>query len=115
MEKFIYKLLRCEEWENAKAAGVFAGSPDDLRDGYLHFSAAHQVRTTFDKYFSGGHNPVLAAVDPAILGAALKWEVSRGGDRFPHLYAALKLSDVHAVFEIGKDASGQPIFPPEIP
>ena len=115
MSVFIYKLFRPQEWKAAKTAGEFRGSPDDLRDGFIHLSAAHQVRTTFDKYFSKEYNLVLAAIDAGCLGEALKWEVSRGGEKFPHLYGVLKGADVRATFEIRRDASGRPIFPPEIP
>jgi uncharacterized protein (DUF952 family) len=115
MRNFIYKLFRSQEWQAAKNAGEFRGSPDDLRDGFIHFSAAHQVRTTFDKYFPDQYNPILAAVDASRLGEALKWEMSRGGEKFPHLYGVLKLSHVRETFEIRRDASGRPIFPPEIP
>lgn len=111
----IFKLFRNQEWNSAKSAGVFAGSSDDLRDGYLHFSTASQVRTTYDRYFAQEHNPILAAVDSHALGEALKWEVSRGGEKFPHLYRALKLAEVHSVFEIRRDENGCPIFPLEIP
>jgi uncharacterized protein (DUF952 family) len=115
MRVFIYKLLRSREWEATKKAEEFRGSPDDLRDGFIHLSAAHQVRTTFDKYFSDEYNPILAAVDASRLGDALKWEVSRGGEKFPHLYGMLKRADMRETFEIRRDASGRPIFPPEIP
>jgi uncharacterized protein (DUF952 family) len=115
MSEFIYKLFRAEEWRQAEKAKEFAGSADDLRDGFIHFSAASQLSTTFDKYFATEHNPILAAVDAGILGEALKWEVSRGGQKFPHLYGVLRLSDVHSIVEIRRDADGRPIFPPEIP
>ncbi len=115
MEKFIYKLFRRGEWEEAKKTGILLGSPHDRRDGYIHFSAAHQVRTTFDKYFAGEDRPILAAIAAADAGEDLKWEVSRGGDKFPHLYGALDLKLVRATFEIARDAVGAPIFPPEIP
>jgi uncharacterized protein (DUF952 family) len=115
MENFIYKLFRRGEWEEAQKTGIFAGSPDDRRDGFIHLSAAHQVRTTFDKYFASEDKPLLAAITAADAGDFLKWEVSRGGDKFPHLYGVLALGQVHAVFEIARDASGRPVFPPEIP
>lgn len=115
MEKFIYKLFRRGEWDEAEKTGIFLGSPHDRRDGYIHFSDAHQVRTTFDKYFAGEDRPILAAIAAADAGKDLKWEVSRGGDKFPHLYGALDLKLVRAVHEIVRDASGSPIFPPEIP
>jgi uncharacterized protein (DUF952 family) len=115
MKNFIYKLFRRGEWAEAKKAGIFLGSPHDRRDGYIHFSDAHQVRTTFSKYFAGEDRPILAAIAAADAGENLKWEVSRGGDKFPHLYGPLNLKSVRAVFEIVRDAAGSPIFPPEIP
>jgi uncharacterized protein (DUF952 family) len=114
MTELIFKLFRNQEWRTAKSAGVFAGSSDDLRDGFLHFSTASQVRTTYDRYFSHEHNPILAAVDARALGEALKWEISRGGETFPHLYRALNVSEVHSACEIARDTNGRPIFPPEI-
>ena len=115
MENFIYKLFRRGEWEEAKKTGIFLGSPDDRRDGFIHLSAAHQVRTTFDKYFVAEDKPILAAIATADTGENVKWEVSRGGDKFPHLYGALPLKHIRACFEIVRDAAGTPIFPPEIP
>ena len=111
---YIYKLLRAGEWDTLRQSGKLDGSPDDLRDGFIHFSAVDQLKTTFDKYFSDVHNPTLVAVDPAGLGPALKWEISRGGKAFPHLYRALLITEVHASFAIRKDVDGRPIFPPEI-
>jgi uncharacterized protein (DUF952 family) len=94
---------------------VFAGSWDDRRDGYLHFSTAHQLRTTYDKHFSAYNRILLVIVEVAALGNGLKWEVSRGGETFPHFYGALRLSDVRAVLPIEAGPGGQPLFPPEIP
>ncbi len=110
----IYKIFRKAEWQVAESAGMFFGSPDDLRDGFIHFSASHQVRTTCNRYFSNENNLVLAAVDPARLDG-LKWEVSRGGEKFPHLYGPLKLSAVRTVTDIRRGPDGELIFPPEIP
>ena len=109
----IYKIMRKKEWDEAKASGVFKGSPDDLRDGFIHFSAAHQVRATFDKHFAGETDLLLVSVDPASLGDQLRWEVSRGGAKFPHLYGELPLRAATSVIEIRRDA--WPILPPEIP
>lgn len=85
----IYKIVTRDQWDHALRDGIFQGAPVDLADGYIHFSAAHQVRETAAKHFAGQANLLLVAVDPAPLGDALRWEVSRGGDRFPHLYGAL--------------------------
>ena len=110
----IYKILRKSEWIEAEKTGLFAGSPDDFRDGYLHFSKADQVITTFDKYFAKELNLLLLSVDPTRLGPRLRWEVSRNGDRFPHFYGELPLELVQSVIEIGRGPDGRPIFPPEI-
>lgn len=90
----IYKICRLDEWAEAERAGVFRGSPDDKRDGFIHFSTAVQIPETVEKYFAGESDLVLVAVDAAKLGAALKWEPSRGGALFPHLYGDLSLTAV---------------------
>lgn len=90
----IYKILRRPEWDAFKSAGQTLGAPVDLADGYIHFSAAPQLAETAAKYFGSESDLVLVAFDADRLGAALKWEVSRGGALFPHLYRALALSEV---------------------
>src|SRR5690606_32720760 len=85
----IYKLLSVEEWRTAKTAGVFRGSAVDLADGYVHFSTAEQVVETAARHFAGRLGLVLLTVDPQLLGDELRWELSRGGALFPHLYADL--------------------------
>jgi uncharacterized protein (DUF952 family) len=90
----IYKILRADEWREAERDGVFRGSPDDRRDGFIHFSTAEQAAGTFEKYFAGQSGLMVTAVDADTLGAALKWEASRGGALFPHLYGDLPLSAV---------------------
>lgn len=90
----IYKIFRAAEWAEAQAQGAFAGSPDDLRDGFIHFSTAEQLEGTAARHFAGADGLVLAAVDGARLGEALRWEESRGGKLFPHLYAGLPLEAV---------------------
>ncbi len=95
------------------ASGTFAGSPDDRRDGFIHLSAANQVRGTFEKYFASGPEPVLVAFDAERFGPALKWEVSRGGELFPHLYGILDISTAIATSHIRRE-HGVPVFPAEI-
>jgi uncharacterized protein (DUF952 family) len=90
----IYKICRHGEWSVAERERVFRGSPDDLRDGFIHFSTAEQTPGTFEKYFAGETGLVLVAVDTRALGTALKWEPSRGGALFPHLYGDLTLDAV---------------------
>ena len=111
----IYKLTRQAEWEKAQKTGVFYGYPDDLRDGFIHFSTAGQLRATAEKHFRGQNDLLLLAVEPDVLGSSLKWEVSRGGEKFPHLYAELTLDTITRVEPLARDASGALIFPSEIP
>ena len=90
----IYKILRAEEWEALRNTGELAGSPVDLADGFIHFSTAAQAAETARRHFDGAEGLRLAAVDDAQLGDALRWEPSRGGDLFPHLYRPLRLKDL---------------------
>ena len=90
----IYKILRGPEWAQLRAAGESAGAPIDLADGYVHFSTAEQAAETAAKHFAGAEGLMLVAVAVDRLGEALKWEVSRGGALFPHLYREMRLSDV---------------------
>jgi len=90
----IYKICSRTEWDAAEAQGQFLGSAVDLRDGFIHFSAAAQLAETAVKHFAGQSDLVLIAIDAGSLGAALKWERSRNNDLFPHLYGALPLAAV---------------------
>ena len=90
----IFKIVGADEWRRAEAHGEFAGSAVDLRDGFIHFSDAQQAPATAAQWFAGRDDLMLVAVDAMALGASLKWETSRGGALFPHLYAALPLSAV---------------------
>ncbi len=90
----IFKIVGVEEWRAAEAAGVFAGAAGDRADGYIHFSTAAQTPETAAKWFAGRGDLVLAAVDADALGPALRWEPSRGGALFPHLYGPLALDAV---------------------
>ncbi|GAA1814464.1 DUF952 domain-containing protein [Luedemannella flava] len=96
----IYKLLTAAEWAAAVEAGQFDGSAVDRQDGYVHFSTAEQVVETARRYFTGVTDLTMLAVDPEPLGEALRWEPSRGGDLFPHLYAPLPVSAVTAVLPL---------------
>lgn len=110
----IYKIFRPAEWAALRAEGRTQGAPIDVADGYIHFSSAGQVAETAARHFAGEARIVLAAVDPAPLGDALRWEVSRGGADFPHLYRALELSDVASHAEITRDAGGRFAFPEDL-
>ena len=96
----IFKIATRAQWEAAEAAGTFAGAPVDLRDGYIHFSTAEQLDDTLAKHFAGQHDLLLIAVEAEALGEALRWEVSRGGALFPHLYAPLPVAAAVRVTEI---------------
>ena len=89
MPQIIYKILPEALWRAAEAAGRFDGAPVDVEDGFIHFSTASQVRDTAARHFAGQSGLVLVAVEAGRLGEALKWEPSRGGALFPHLYASL--------------------------
>ncbi|MDE0588793.1 DUF952 domain-containing protein [Halocynthiibacter sp. C4] len=110
----IYKVFRVREWNALAGTGETVGAPIDRSDGFIHFSTAEQLRETVAKHFADIPGLVLAAVDTESLGDDLKWEVSRGGDKFPHLYRKLKLSEVvhHAPL---KELDGVHLFPDEIP
>jgi uncharacterized protein (DUF952 family) len=90
----IIKLLRAAEWAVFQADGVFAGSADDLRDGYIHLSTPEQAPMTRAKWFAGEAGVMALTVDAEALAADLKWEESRGGQLFPHLYRPLRLYEV---------------------
>src|SRR5215467_10809992 len=111
MTQLIYKILSAAEWQAAERVGVFKGAGIDINDGFIHFSTAEQAAETASKHFTGQTGLVLVAVDADKLGAALKWEVSRGGQLFPHLYASLVTRDVTWVKPLPLDASGRHSFP----
>lgn len=90
----IYKIFRTEEWTALRAEGVSHGAPIDVSDGFIHFSTPEQAPETAAKHFAGEADLMLVAVDTERLGDALKWEVSRGGAEFPHLYRPLRIEDV---------------------
>ncbi|MBO6814192.1 MAG: DUF952 domain-containing protein [Rhizobiaceae bacterium] len=107
----IYKIVTREEWVEASAAGVFTGAPIDHQDGYIHFSTAGQVRETAAKHFHGRNNLLLVTVNADTLGTDLKWESSRGGDLFPHLYSELPVSLATAVQPLEDRPDGSHKFP----
>lgn len=90
----IYKILRPEEWALLQAQGETPGAPIDVADGYVHLSTAQQAAETLAKHFSGADGLICLALEDDALGDALKWEPSRGGALFPHLYGPLRLADV---------------------
>ncbi len=90
----IYKIFRQPEWDALRATGTSTGAPVDVADGYIHFSTIAQAPATAAKHFAGEADLMLLGVDPEHLGADLRWEPSRDGDLFPHLYRTLTLADV---------------------
>lgn len=104
----VYKILSRAEWAAAQAAGAFAGSAVDREDGFIHFSTADQAPETARRHFAGQAELVVLEVEADDLGAALKWEPSRGGDLFPHLYGPLPVEKVRAVTEAPLDLDGVP-------
>ncbi|MEO1561853.1 MAG: DUF952 domain-containing protein [Pseudomonadota bacterium] len=90
----IYKIFQVDEWAELDDEGTTLGAPIDLQDGFIHFSTAETVGETLEKHFSGKSNLMLAAVEADQFGSELKWEQSRGGLDFPHLYAPLRRSQV---------------------
>ncbi|MGB5558810.1 MAG: DUF952 domain-containing protein [Paracoccaceae bacterium] len=109
----IYKILRASEWAELRHYGVSAGAPADIADRYVHFSTGAQVKETCAKHFAGEDGLVLLALDAEKLGPLLKWEPSRGGALFPHLYRSLRMSDMlwHRPLPLGPDGH---IFPDDI-
>ncbi len=106
----ILKIFRRPEWDAFRAAGETLGAPIDLADGYIHFSTAAQVAETAAKWFATESDLVLVAIEADSLGPALKWEASRGGQLFPHLYRALNLNEVVWDKSLPLGAAGH-IFP----
>jgi uncharacterized protein (DUF952 family) len=106
-----YKILTGEQFARLLADGTFAGAPVDLADGYIHMSTADQAQATLDKHFAGQHDLHVAAVDLEALGEDVKWEVSRGGALFPHLYADLPLAAVIAYGPAEHDDDGTLVLP----
>ena len=106
----IYKIAPANLWREAERTGIFTGAPVDLADGFIHFSTASQVRETAARHFAGQPDLVLAAVPVAALGSALRYEPSRGGALFPHLYGTLALSAVRWVKPLPLGPEGH-VFP----
>lgn len=111
MSPVAYKILTADQWTELETTGRFDGAPVDLADGYIHMSAPAQVEETAAKHFAGQDGLVLATVDLAVLGDAVKWEPSRGGQLFPHLYGTLPLEAVIATAPLPLDPGDRHIFP----
>ena len=115
MADLIYKICPESLWGQAESAGRFDGAPVDLAEGYIHFSTAAQVRETAARHFAGQPGLLLISVGAKALGADLRFEPSRSGALFPHLYGSLPLSAVRAVRPLPVGADSTHIFPDEIP
>jgi uncharacterized protein (DUF952 family) len=102
----IYKICPASAWREAERQGVYRGSADDVRDGYIHFSTAAQVAGTARKHFHGQDSLLLVAVDAEALGERLRWEPSRHNELFPHLYGELDLGAVRAIHDLRSRADG---------
>lgn len=112
-DQLIYKICPEALWRGAETQGRFDGAPVDLADGFIHFSTGAQLRETAAKHFAGQDGLLLIAIDPAKLGAALRFEPSRGGALFPHLYAPLAPDQVRWVAPLPLSATGH-VFPEDV-
>lgn len=106
MPLLAYKVLTAPQMAQLEAEGTFAGAPVDVADGYIHLSTAAQLTETVDKHFAGQHDLHVVAVDLAALGEAVKWEPSRGGQLFPHIYGDLPLSVAVAYGPLEREDKG---------
>ena len=107
----IYKICPASQWREAEKHGVYRGSADDARDGYIHFSTAGQLAGTLARHYRGQSGLFLVTVEADRLGDALRWEPSRGGDLFPHLYGELDMGAVTAVTELRLRSDGSHDLP----
>ena len=115
MSQPIYKICPRALWQAAEKVGRFDGAPVDLADGYIHFSNGEQARETAARHFAGMDDLLLVAVDAEALGEKLRWEPSRGGALFPHLYGSLPTSAVLNVAPLPRGIDGAHVFPADIP
>jgi len=111
MTETIYHMCRRDEWTMAQPHGIYSGSSQDMADGFIHFSTGTQVVASAQKHRAGQSELVLLTVSARALGENLKWELSRGGDLFPHLYGPLPVDAVTSVDELPLAADGRHQFP----
>ena len=114
MSQIIYKIAPEALWREAEKDGRFTGAPIDVADGFIHFSTAAQAPETAARHFAGRKGLLLVAVDADALGEALKWEPSRGGALFPHLYDVLPVAAVARVDPLPLDGEGAHVFPSHV-
>jgi uncharacterized protein (DUF952 family) len=108
MKKIVFKISTPDAWFEATKAGIYDGSTDDSRDGFIHLSTREQLRGTLEKHFKGEGDLVLIAFEASELGPDLKWEQSRGGELFPHLYAGIPISRALWRRTLVRDGNGVP-------
>jgi uncharacterized protein (DUF952 family) len=111
MERFIYKICARLAWEKALETGHFAGSRDDVRDGYIHLSTASQLDGTLSKHFAGQSDLLVITVATQSIAAGLRWETSSGGRVYPHFYGRLPAASAVRVAPIAMDAAGRHTLP----
>jgi uncharacterized protein (DUF952 family) len=112
MTEMIYHMCPADTWQEAVRAGSYHGTAGDLRDGFIHFSTAEQIAESARRHRAGQAGLVLIVVESARLGARLKWEPSRGGDLFPHLYGQLDPTEVTSIHPLPLGPDGEHVFPP---
>lgn len=103
----VFKIFTPSEWAAFSASSVFKGSPLDIADGYIHLSAAPEMQGTLDKWYTSGDNVIIAEIDMARIKDSVKWEVSRGGAKFPHQYGALTMDDILSQNVLTRNAKGR--------
>ena len=110
----IYKICTSQDWVETELSGVFPGAPVDIADGFIHFSSSNQVVETAARHFAGQEGLVLLTIPTEGLGPELRWEISRGGELFPHLYGELRREQVAQIDALPLGPAGH-IFPDPIP
>lgn len=106
MDKFVYKILTVEDWEAFRLTGEYVGSADDKRDGFIHLSTSAQMQGTLDKHYKTVPKVIIVELEAANMGPALKYEISRGGAAFPHLYGALELAHMTQFWPLSAGPQG---------
>ncbi len=115
-DQIIYHMCRSDEWQSATERAQYYGSSQDIADGFIHFSTAAQIKESAARHRAGQDNLVLLWVDPTLIrGATLKWEKSRGGQLFPHLYGPLTRESVIRTDALNLGAAGLHVFPSDFP
>ena len=113
-DKYAYKILRVPEYADLKAHGHFTGSAVDIRDGFIHLSLASQLQGTLDKHYTDGADLTLAEVELGPCTGDIKFEISRGGAAFPHLYAPLHKSALKRIWPLTADETGRYELPADL-